>query len=569
MAKPIERPTSSPISPKSPLILTGADSKFFRSLWQFLLSANRTGVSQSCRWRIYDLGMEPRQLRQLQRKFPWCEIVPFDFTAYPPHVALAAESYAWKPIILADNLDGALGPVFWFDSATLFHDNIERPLEILRSRGIWALKSQEPLDRKCDPRVLERLQVPLEVRHLSEWAAGQVGIDPKNAAAVRLARAWKQHALDPDAIVPPKAAPYHKQDQSVFNCLLLTAAFRGEIALIEDEIDICSHQPFRGISTRNKVTPGVPRWLDPAVRLQRFSWKRADQLYHRIRHLDTTRIDGLQRWYREHFTVHVLNTATGVSREIASPPYGYYADPFVWTHKGVSALFMEEFEYAEDKGRLVVMPLSKDLEPGPATPLSSPPFRGRITSHASYPFIFELGGVPHMIPETHEQRSIDLYVCETWPRRWTLRRRLMYGIEAVDSMVLRHRGLWWLFTSVRGADGRFHLEIHSTLDLLTGSFTPHPQNAGNRYADAPNGTGRNAGYLRESFGSLYRIMQHNPRHYGQGARAMEITELDPKRFREVQTEGIPGLPLLVRELNTHHLSRCGDLIAYDVRDRVR
>ncbi len=483
---------------------------------------------------------------------------------------MSAGSYAWKPIILADNLIGKESPVFWFDSATLFHTGLERPLEIVRSRGLWALRSQQPLERKCDPRVMDRLKVPLEVRHLPEWAAGQIGIDPRHPAALQLAQAWKRHALDSDAIVPAQAVPYHKQDQSLLNCLLLTAAWKGEIEPVEDEVDISSSRPFRGISTRNKVAPDAPFWLDPILRIRSSAYKRGDRLYHRMRHLDATALNGLNRWYREHFTVHLRNVRTGQMRAVPSGHYSYYADPFLLTDHGSTALFMEEYQYAHDKGRLVVTEVSDSLETGPVLPLEFPPFRGRISSHASFPFVFHLEGVPHMIPETYQQRSIDLYVCDAWPARWRLRRRLMFGVTAVDSMVLRHDGLWWLFTSVAGDGGPLHLEIFFSEDLLTGEFHPHPQNRMLRYAERGHGTGRNAGLLGPGDnGALFRIMQQSEDHYGQGATAMEITGLNRDSFEEVPVPGIPGLPVSIPDLHTHHLSRSGDLIAYDVRDRVR
>ena len=90
-----------------PIILSAADCRFFRSLWQFLLSAERTGLFRACAWRVYDLGLHQHQLQRLRRRFQWCEFVKFDFSQYPEHVGLASNSYAWKPIIIADNLTNA------------------------------------------------------------------------------------------------------------------------------------------------------------------------------------------------------------------------------------------------------------------------------------------------------------------------------------------------------------------------------------------------------------------------------------------------------------------------------
>ena len=68
------------------MILSAADSRYFRSLWQFLLSAERTGLSRTWAWRVYDLGLEADQIQRLRQRFRWCELIKFDFSQYPEHV---------------------------------------------------------------------------------------------------------------------------------------------------------------------------------------------------------------------------------------------------------------------------------------------------------------------------------------------------------------------------------------------------------------------------------------------------------------------------------------------------
>ena len=553
-----------------PLVLTGADSRFFRSLWQFLLSAERVNLAKSFEWRAYDLGLHEHQRKQLTHRFPWCELVVFDFDRYPEHVRVASASYAWKPIILAENLASASGPVFWFDSATILNTALEKPLRTAAENGIWILKSQTPIHQKCDPRVLDALNVPLEVRHVPERAAGAIGIDPKHPAAFKLAENWKQCALEKELVLPTNTAKYHKQDQALLNCLLLSAAAKGEIKLSDDEVDISSSWPARDITTRNRVSPNVPTWADPAVRAWFWAYKTADQWNHRWQKFSKPRIGGLHRWWKEHFSVHVCDTERDVARAIPSPRYGYYADPFLWKHGSATWLFAEEYQYAKDKGRLVAIELAENLEPLSVRPLISEQFFGRIDCHSSFPFLFEIDGVPHMIPETCERKSIDLYVCETWPDRWRLKRRLLFGVDAADTMVLWSGGYWWLFTSVRAGNRNRHLEIYFTDNLETGTFHPHPMNKSFLYGNLAHGTGRNAGYLtRSSNGAIIRLMQKSQNFYGEGVSLMKVTELNARQFNETPISSIPELPLIKPGFSTHHVSKIGNLIAYDVRDRAR
>ena len=552
------------------MILSAADSRYFRSLWQFLLSAERTGLSRTWAWRVYDLGLEADQIQRLRQRFPWCELIKFDFSQYPEHVALAAKSYAWKPLIIAANLVGAEAPVFWFDSATILRTALLRPLSIVAENGIWTLRSKTPLHRRCDPRVLEALAVPLSVQHLPERAAGALGFNPQHPAAVQLAMDWKRHALVRELVIPDNAAACHKQDQSIFNCLLLKAAAEGTLTLTEEDVDISAASPTRDITTRNIITPDVPGWADRFMRLWFSAYKSADQLSHHWKNFDDTWLDGARRWWKEHFTVYVTDLGRGITRAIPSPAYGYYADPFLWQHNGSNWLFVEEFQYARGRGRLIVMELTDNLEPVSPRPLASTRFYGDFDCHASFPHLFEMNGKVCMIPETGERRAIDLYVCEKWPDLWRLERRLLFGLDAVDTMTLWSDGLWWLFTSVRTGAHNRHLEIYFTDDLLRGKLHAHPRNTAQLYEGARNGTGRNAGYLaRSSAGVITRLLQNSEHYYGQGVQAMKVTALSTEHFAEQPVGQIPELPIVTPGFSSHHVSRAGNLIAYDVRDRVR
>ena len=535
-----------------------------------LFSAERTGLSEFCDWRIYDLGLTPQQAQRLAQRFKWCAFTAFDFSSHPVHVGLEHGSYAWKPIILAENLSTTTAPVFWFDSATIFLTNLERPLRTIRDNGLWVLKSQSPLHLKCDPRVLDALAVPLELRHLTERAAGAIGVDPQHPAAVKLVMDWQHLALQPDFIVPKGAASFHKQDQAILNCLLLKAAASHQLTLIDEEIDISSAKPTTEVSTRNRVHARAPLWLDPVLRSWSAAYKRADRLHHQWQHFRNTRLDGAKRWWKEHFRVHLHEIKTGVTHTIPSPADGYYATPFIWQREGTNWLFMEEFQYARNRGRLVVLELGQTLEPVSVQPLQSDQLEGSFNTHASFPFLFELGGVPHMIPQTCGRKSVDLYVCRNWPDQWHLKRRLLFDVDAVDTMVVASGGLWWIFTSVMTSGRNRHLEIYFTDNLATGDIHPHPQNSSDLYADAAHGSGRNAGYLAKTTdGTLMRLMQESTQFFGQRVACRRIVELSTQAFREEPIESIPDLPLVVPGFRSHHVSRAGDLLAYDVRDRAR
>jgi Protein of unknown function (DUF1647) len=548
---------------EKPIIITGADQAYWRSLWQFLRSAERMHVDQRFMWLVYDLGLKLDTRDRLSREFPWISMRDFDFANYPPHVAMASRSLAWKPIIIADVLDEANAPVFWLDSATIVTSDLSEPVELVRRHGVFSLKGKPPLGEHCDPRVLEALDVPQELLHLPERVGGFVGFDPSHPVARDIAQNWARHALIESHIMPPNSMPDHKAEQATLSALLYKAEAQGLLTLTDHEVDISSGRPMRWVTTRNKVGPHVPRWADGAVRAYYHMWKASDQFLHRLKDWEKRRVGGVERRYREHYEVSV-QLANQPPVTIPSPSGGFYADPFPLRHDGQNYVLVEEYPYHEARGRLTCLSLDKNLQVTAADPIVP------LDCHASYPFVLEFAGKAYLVPETHEARAIDLYVAGDTPRDWTLRRRLLYGINAADTVVFHRGEYWWLLTSVQeeGKPNR-HLEIYFAKDLLRDDFTPHPVNAERRYQNDRHGTGRNAGsYLRTPRG-MVRPMQSSADHYGQGLRLMLITKLDPEQFEESPCDFQTPYSDVVDMLSPHHVAQNGELLVWDVRDRAR
>jgi hypothetical protein len=554
---------SSPEPARIPVIVTGANQPFWRSLWQFLKSAERRGVHQTFRWLVYDLGLSLQSRERIKRDFPWATMRGFDFSAYPPHVAMERRSFAWKPIIVADVLDESDSPVFWFDSATIVTSDLQGPLDIVSKLGIFSLKGDAPLEENTDPRTLAALNVPRELYHLPERVGGAVGFHPDFVIARTIARAWARHALIEDHIMPPNEKPGHNVDQSVLAALLCLAQSQGLLTLNEDEVDICSGRPNRWITTRNKVSPNVPIWADPIIRLYYYIWKAVDQFLYRFKDWEKRAIGAAERRYREHFEVSV-QCAGRAPVAIQSPSGSYYADPFPLRHDGKNYVLVEDYTYHAAKGRLLCLSLDDELNVKAADPILPMPW------HASFPFVLQHGDKTYMVPETHEGLCIDLYIQGATPLMWSLKRRLIYGINAADTVVLSRAGLWWLITSVQ-EDGKpnRHLEIYYANDLLSGEFKPHPVNAERRYQDATHGTGRNAGTYLQTPQGLVRPMQSSSKHYGQGMQLMLITKLDTKSFEETPCTLHTVYSDVVDVLSPHHIAQNGELLAWDVRDRAR
>lgn len=381
---------------------------------------------------------------------------------------------------------------------------------------------------------------------------------------MEILRTWYEMALQPQYWRPVSGS--HKPDQAVLSVLIYRAAAAAKLTVNAGEIDVSCGRPVRWMSSRNKVAPWVPTFADPAVRAWYRVGKAVDRIAIRARETKRTTVDGWHRWPKEHYTVWIR----ALGREprwtqITAPTGSYYADPFLWCEGDRRFLFVEQFRYRENAGRVVALALDAELRVTGASPLTIG------AGHRSFPFLFKHEDALYLVPESSTLGTVDLYRCEELPHRWRLLRRLRSDIDAADSTLHFHDGLWWLFTSVRCQPPRpgRALAVYFTTDLATGQWHPHPVNAESRYAERRFGYGRNAGnWLRSTSGVLVRPIHASERHYGERVELMAIDALTPQVFSESPLRREDPLRSVVPLTIAHHLSTDGNVVAFDRRDRI-
>lgn len=545
------------------MIVTAADGRFARCLYQFLKSAHRRGLDRSCRIIAYDLGIEPGMLQALREKFPWCEFRSLDFSAWPAHLRVETGSYGWKPIVFWAVVQQASGPVLWCDSATIFKGSLDPMFELARANGVYSLSGQAQMQERCEPTVMERLGLPRRLWGTRERIGGFLCVDAGNAAARGVARQWRDHALEADLLLPPvRTIARHMNDQAVLSCLLLKAEAEGSIRLTDDEVDISSSRPVTFISTRNKTGNGVPFWADPFVRARLAVDKALDQLWLRLDRSDTP-VHALLKWRGEFFEVR-FRGPDGSEWTVSTPAGHYYADPFVWRDGERNWLLVEDFSYRRHRATLAAIPLDDQLRPGPAVPVLDPGV------HSSFPFIFRHDGRTWLVPETGKGGGVDLYACEEFPRRWRLQRRMIDGVDAADSVVFQHGGLWWLITSLAsprpGGPNRYLAIFHAD-DPVEGAWQPHPVNEQALYIETAKGTGRNAGAIVMHGDKIFRPMQKSAAFYGEGMAMMEIVELSTTAYREQPAGEDSPFQDIASRFGVHHVTAAAGITAWDVRLR--
>jgi hypothetical protein len=218
-------------------------------------------------------------------------------------------------------------------------------------------------------------------------------------------------------------------------------------------------------------------------------------------------------------------------RIIRPPKSGFYADPFLIERNGNDYLFFEDYSFSSRKGIISFCKLDDQGNCGEPTVVLERNY------HLSYPFLFTWREQVYMIPETRDNRSIELYRAQEFPNSWVLEKVLMSDVFATDTTLLYHEQKWWLFT----AGMREHSSPNSSLwlffaDSPLGPWTPHPKNP---IVSDPT-CARPAGALFFANGDLVRPGQDCSTDYGHAIHLHRVSVLSETEYAETLIERIPA-----------------------------
>ena len=242
-------------------------------------------------------------------------------------------------------------------------------------------------------------------------------------------------------------------------------------------------------------------------------------------------------------------------KEIKNPKGRFLADPFIIEHNGLNYIFVEDFLYNENKGRISAIKIDGD----------SYDFLGVILEedfHLSFPFIFKDGEDIYMIPESCKNQDIRLYKCLDFPYSWKFEKQLMADVDAADTMLLQKDDTWFMFTNICSSgikDHQSELHIFYSKNLKTSSW--NAIGSGNPVIFDPL-TGRNGGIFCHNE-KTYRINQvHDQDHYGKSFNVNEIVKITQDEFLEKKVSVVePNFKPSI--ISTHHFSANNVLAAVD------
>ncbi len=243
----------------------------------------------------------------------------------------------------------------------------------------------------------------------------------------------------------------------------------------------------------------------------------------------------------------------GGYRIIRPPLDRFYADPFLFKRDGKNYLFFEDLRYSEGRALISCAELDADGNLGEIFEALRCPY------HLSYPFLFEQDGEVYMIPETKQNRRVELYRAEKFPLRWKLEAVLLEDVYAVDATIHVQDGRFWMFAGL--SNGRYSNSDELAIfhaDRLAGPWKPHRGNP--VVSDVRRA--RPAGALFYRDGKLIRPSQDCGKAYGYALNFSEVLKLTEDEYEERQIGRI-GPEWARGNLGTHTYTASEDFEVID------
>jgi len=227
----------------------------------------------------------------------------------------------------------------------------------------------------------------------------------------------------------------------------------------------------------------------------------------------------------------------------------YLADPFFLETSDDKHILAEEFNYSKGKGRIVALKASENYQ--------TPRVVLEENEHLSFPYVLEHEGNHYLIPECYQSRTVKLYRIDTKEVKAHFVGELLTGYAAVDPVVFRHEGRWWLLFTEKSFPSVHLYAFYS--DHLLGPYIPHQNNP----VKTDIASARNAGMPFREGGKLIRPVQDCSLHYGRAVNLCEILSLSPSHFEEKIVGRLSPSPLWPYKHGLHTYNKCSDGILID------
>ena len=248
-------------------------------------------------------------------------------------------------------------------------------------------------------------------------------------------------------------------------------------------------------------------------------------------------------------------------RPIKSPLNQFWADPFLIKNNNEHYVFFENYEYNKKKGKISCGKIVEDKLVNIVDVLEKP-------YHLSYPNVFYYGDNIFMIPETHENKRLEVYKCISFPEKWELYSTAFNGERIADcNFFVDKDNNKWLLLNKHEPSSVLHsdLYIYQVDSLKLNKVIPHNENP----VLIDTRKARNAGPLFKHNDRVYRPSQINIEGiYGRGININEIEKLTLDEYKEKVVQKC--YPFFKKNLvGTHHIHQYDNTFVFDVCYKTR
>lgn len=241
-------------------------------------------------------------------------------------------------------------------------------------------------------------------------------------------------------------------------------------------------------------------------------------------------------------------------KEIPQPFWVGRADPFIYFKGGKYFILFEEINIISRVGKICVAEVQNYKLKNKKTLL-------RKRRHVSFPYLFQ-NTKSYIIPETHKDRTVELYEYDIDNQRLTFIRKILDDVECVDSAIFFREKKYWLITTQRNKSNEFdELNIYFSDDLVNGRFKPHKQNP--IYSNKKKS--RNAGSIRIIDNEIYRVTQDCDKEYGKSISLTKVDHINTTNYVEGNSELIN---IMGNKSNHHTYNTSNNLIVSDYKFKI-
>lgn len=223
-------------------IVTASDSSHFKSLLNLLSSVSN--FEPGIIVKIWDLGLNQKELDEIRRRFSSYQIFRFSFENYPQHFRNKS-NYAWKPALIWQEFSTNDGLILYLDAGNLITDELFWLRKFISSKGFFSAYSSGQVSDWTHPSMLAYFEIPKRIYVKPNLNAAILGFDTQNVKTRQLLMEWNRCAMTHLCIAPEGSTrENHRFDQAALTCIAYLKKFapRGIHPANLDKLALKIHQ---------------------------------------------------------------------------------------------------------------------------------------------------------------------------------------------------------------------------------------------------------------------------------------------------------------------------------------